>query len=125
MTSEIGDLLPGLRIVERDDACVACCGQVLAHGTELDAAHGLYEPGETVCEARGAIVEDVDTPILVSGRGHGAISRDIHTHSEGTLGLVLRELVRRAVFSCFVGVVHIYAAIVGRAGEVLSVLTQS
>ncbi len=75
---EISDLLTRLGVVERYGPRIARRGERLARGTESNAAYRLAEARETMCETRSSVVEDVDTPVLVPGSGHGVIGGNIH-----------------------------------------------
>lgn len=112
MSCEIRDLLAGRSVVERDYTRIACRGEVFASGAESEGADGFDEPAQAVREARGAVVEDIYTAVLVAGSRHLAISGDVDAHAEAAFSLVLRDLIRFAVREgkC---VVDVDAAVVG------------
>jgi hypothetical protein len=60
VTGEVSDLLAGIRVVEGDDARVACGSETFGARGEFEGADWFDEAGEGVEEARGRGGEDVD-----------------------------------------------------------------
>ena len=121
MAREVRHLLAGLRIVECDNARVTGRGEILARWAELDASDGFDETAEAVDEALGAVVEDVNATILVSGCGHLAVGGEVYTHAEAAFSLVLRYRFRLAVRDG-ARVVNVDATVMRAAGEVAAIL---
>ena len=91
MAREVGDLLAGLSVVERNYPRVTCGSEILVRRGEFDCPDRFYQPAEGVREALGAVVEEVEGAVLVAGGCEATVGGDVDAEGEGAFGFVAGE----------------------------------